>query len=91
MVRALQQFFRANAIVRAAQIDLQFMWWLWMEAVGARNRKRRRKRIWTRGWILERPRFGLYENLLRDLERIIQGPTGISPDMFQSYPNLSCN
>ena len=87
MDTALQQFLQANAIVMAAQHDLQFMWWLWMQAVGAKNRRRHKRRIWTRGWILERPRFGLYENLLGDLERNVQGPTGISPDVPQSYSN----
>ena len=69
MDRALQKFLQANAIVMAAQNNLQFMWRLWMQAVGARNRRRCRGKIWTRGWILERPSFGLYENLLGDLER----------------------
>ena len=35
MDRALQQFIQANAIAMAAQNDLQFMWLLWMQAVGA--------------------------------------------------------
>ena len=87
MDRALQQFLQANAIVMAAQNDLQFMWWLWMQAVGARNRRKRRRRIWTRGWILESSRFGLYENLLGNLERndprSYRNFTRCAPELFQ--------
>ena len=77
MDRDFQQFLQANAIVIAAQHDLQFMCRVWMQAAGEnrrrhrkfRNRRRCRRRIWTGGCILDRPTIGLYENLLEDLGR----------------------
>ena len=83
----LQLFLQANAAVVAGQNDLQRMWWLLYQAVAARDRRRIRRNIWTRGWILERPRFGLYENLLGDLERndprSYRNFTRCAPELFQ--------
>ena len=83
----LRLFLQANAAIMAGQNGLRVLWWLWLQAVGARNRRRRRRRLWTRGWILERPRYGLYENLLGDLERndpsSYRNFTRCGPELFQ--------
>lgn len=86
----MQLLAHANMLVHQGQANVINMHGLLIQILNRRRRRRRRRpanRVaWVKPWVEERPRFGLYENLLLDVEvtdlPVFKNFTRFEPDLF---------